>query len=67
LLSVGLLPAAVAAAVVGFPLRWLIGWSGLVPAAAVFTMVLFAESWLATAGLGRVLDRTDPSAVEVNE
>ena len=67
LLAAGLLPAAVAAAVVGFPLRWLVGWSGLVPAAAVFTTVLLAESWLATAGLGRVLDRTDPSAVEANE
>jgi hypothetical protein len=30
-------------------------------------VVLLAESWLATAALGRVLDRTDPSAVEVNE
>jgi hypothetical protein len=67
LLGAGLLPAVVAAAVVGFPLRWLVGWSGLVPAAVVFVMVLLVESWLATAALGRVLDRTDPSAVEVNE
>lgn len=67
LLAVGLLPAVVAAAVVGFPLRWLIGWTGLVPAAVVFTMVLLAESWLTTAALGRVLERTDPSAVEINE
>jgi ABC-2 type transport system permease protein len=67
LLGAGLLPAAVAAVVVGFPLRWLVGWSGLIPAAGVFVMVLLVESWLATAALGRVLDRTDPSAVEVNE
>ena len=66
-LAAGLLPAAVAAAVVGFPLWWLVGWSGLVPAAGVFVTVLLVESWLAIAGLGRVLDRTDPSAVEVNE
>ena len=67
LLAVGLVPAAVAAAVVGVPLRWLVGWSGLVPAAVAFVTVLLAESWLAIAGFGRVLDRTDPSAVEVNE
>jgi hypothetical protein len=67
LLVVGLVPAAVAAVAVGFPLQWLIGWSGLVPAAVVFVVVLLVESWLATAALGRVLDRTDPSAVEVNE
>ncbi len=67
LLAVGLVPAAVAAAVVGFPLWWLLGWSGLAPAAAAFTTVLLAESWLATAALGRVLDRTDPSAVEISE
>jgi hypothetical protein len=67
LLALGLLPAAAAAAVVGFPLCWLVGWSGLVPAAVVFLAVLLAESWLATAALGRVLDRTDPSAVEVNQ
>jgi Putative ABC exporter len=66
-LAVGLLPAAVAAAVIGFPLRWLMGWSGLVPAAVAFVTVLLAESWLAITGLGRVLDRTDPAAVEINE
>jgi ABC-2 type transport system permease protein len=67
MLAVGLIPAAVSAAVVGFPLYWLVGWSGLVPGAVVFAGVLLAESWLAIAALGRVLDRTDPSAVEVNE
>lgn len=67
ILALGLLPAALAALVIGFPLYWLVGLAGLVPAAAVFLAVLLVESWLATAGLGRVLDRTDPSAVEVNE
>ena len=67
MLAAGLVPAALAAAVIGFPLRWLVGWSGLVPAAVAFLAVLLAESWLAIAGLGRVLDRTDPSAVETNE
>jgi hypothetical protein len=67
MLAVSLIPAAVAAALVGFPLYWLVGWSGLVPAAMVFAGVLLGESWLTIAALGRVLDRTDPSAVEANE
>ncbi len=66
-LALGLLPAALGALVIGLPLYWLAGWICAVPAAAIFLAVVLLEAWLATAGLGRVLDRTDPSAVEANE
>ena len=35
--------------------------------ALIVSVVVLAECWLAIEGLGRVLDRTDPSAVEASE
>jgi ABC-2 type transport system permease protein len=67
LLAIGVLPAGAVAAMVGFVLRWFIGWVALVPAAMLFVAVLAAESWVAIHGLGRVFERTDPSAVEASE
>jgi hypothetical protein len=67
LLAIGLLPAAVVAGIVGFLAYWIAGWVGLLPAALLFAAILLAESWLVIHALGRVLDRTDPSAVEAAE
>ena len=59
-------------------IRW--GWLGLAFAAYLLTgtimlvvpafivsAIVLGECWLAVEGLGRVLDRTDPSAVEAAE
>ena len=67
LLAVGLLPAAAVAGIIGLLLYWVAGWVGAVPAAILFAAVLVGESWIAIQGLGLVLERTDPSAVETAE
>jgi ABC-2 type transport system permease protein len=66
-LAVGVLPAAAAAGGLGWLLYLLVGWAGLVPAAIVFAGILVVEAGLAVTWLGRVLERTDPSQVEVAE
>ena len=64
LLAVGVLPAGAVAALFGFLLYQVAGIPGLLPAALLFSVALVAESSLVIAGLGRVLERTDPAAVE---
>jgi len=66
-LAVGVLPAAAAAAGLGFLLYAFIGWPGVLPAALLFAGVLVVEVWLVLTWLGRVLERTDPSQIEVAE
>jgi hypothetical protein len=65
LLGVGLLPGAAFAAVVLLLGYWLVGWLAAIPAALVFATLLVAEVVLAVHFLGGVLDRTDPSAIDV--
>ena len=64
LLAIGILPAGAVAAAVGFVLYQVAGIPGVVPAALLFAAALLAESALAILLLGKVLERTDPSAVE---
>ena len=45
----------------------LVGWPGALPAAVVFAGILLGEAVLALTWLGRVLERTEPSQVEVAE
>jgi ABC-2 type transport system permease protein len=66
-LAVGVLPAAAVASGLGFLLWQLIGWSAVLPAAIVLAGLLGLETWLVVGWLGRVLDRTEPAAVEVAE
>ena len=67
LLAIGVLPAGAVSAVVGLVLYQVAGIPGLVPAGLLFSAVLITESWLVILLLGRVLDRTDPAAVEAGE
>lgn len=65
LLGVGILPGAAFGAVVvllGYPL---VGWLAAVPAAVILAALLVAEVALAVHFLGAVIDRTDPSAIDV--
>jgi hypothetical protein len=64
LLVVGLLPGTAVGLVIGviaFP--W-VGWVSLLPGAAILSLLLVAECVLAVHVLGRVLDRTDPVAID---
>ena len=55
------------AGALGWLFYLLIGWPGVLPAAVVFAGILLGEAMLALTWLGRVLERTDPSQVEVAE
>ena len=66
-LAVGVLPALAVAGGLGWLFYLLIGWPGVLPAAVVFAGILLGEAVLALAWLGRVLERTEPSQVEVAE
>ena len=66
-LAIGVLPALAVAAALGWLFYLLIGWPGALPAAVAFAGILFGEAMLALTWLGRVLERTDPSQVEVAE
>jgi hypothetical protein len=66
-LGIGLVPAAVIAGLLGFLLWAVAGLVGLVPAAAVFSIVLLAELGAAVVLLGRVVERTDPTQVEAED
>lgn len=65
--ALGVVPAALIAGGIGFLGYLLIGWLAVLPAAAVMASILVAEAWLAIVALGRLLERTDPSHVEVAE
>jgi hypothetical protein len=66
-LAVGVLPAGAVAGGLGFVLYQVVGWPGVLPATVLFTGILVAEAGVVIAWLGRVLERTDPSHVEVAE
>ena len=66
-LAVSLLPGAVIAALVTLLVYWLTGTVLIVLPALIVAMVVAGECWLAIEGLGRVLDRTDVSAIDVAE
>ncbi len=66
-LAVGVLPASVVAGGLGFVLYRVVGWPGVLPAAVLFTGILVVEVGLVLTWLGRVLEQTDPSQVEIAE
>jgi hypothetical protein len=66
-LAVSLVPGVLAAAAVAFAVYRATGAVLILLPALVVAVVVAAECWLAAEGLGRVLDRTDPSAVEASE
>jgi hypothetical protein len=66
-LVVSLVPGVIAAGALAFVAYQLTGVFLIVLPALVVALVVAGECWLAIEGLGRVLDRTDPSAVEGTE
>jgi hypothetical protein len=66
-LAIGVLPALAVAGALGWLFYLFVGWPGVLPAALVFAGILFGEALLAVTWLGRVLERTEPSQVEVAE
>jgi hypothetical protein len=66
-LAVSLLPGAVVAGVVGLIVYWLTGTLLIVLPALIVAIVVVGECWLAVEGLGRVLERTDVSAIDAVE
>jgi hypothetical protein len=66
-LVVSLLPGAVAGAALAFVAYQLTGAVLIVVPALVAALVVAGECWLAIEAFGRVLDRTDPGAVEAAE
>jgi hypothetical protein len=66
-LAIGVLPPLAVAGALGWVFYLLIGWPGVLPAAAVFAGILLGEAMLALTWLGRVLERTEPSQIDVAE
>jgi hypothetical protein len=66
-LLLSLLPGVIAGGVVALIVYWLTGVLLIVLPALVLGLFLLAECWLAVEALGRVLDRTDVSAIEAIE
>jgi hypothetical protein len=66
-LLVSLLPGVAAAAAFAGVVYLIAGTVLVVAPAMLAALVVAAECWVAIEGLGRVLDRTDPSAVEAGE
>ena len=66
-LLVSLVPGAIAAAAFAFLAYQVTGMVLILLPAVVAALVVAGECWLAVECLGRVLDRTDPSAVEATE
>jgi len=66
-LAVGVLPAAVAGAVVMLPLYWTTGtWPVVIPS-LVAAAVLAVEALLVSEAIGKAFDRTDVTAIDATE
>jgi hypothetical protein len=66
-LVVSLVPGFVVAGAFAFAAYLLTGTIPVLAPALIVSAIVFAECWLAIEGLGHVLERTDPSAVEASE
>lgn len=66
-LVVSLVPGAIAAGAFAFLAYQVTGTILILLPALIVALVIAGECWLAIEGLGRVLDRTDPGAVEAVE
>lgn len=66
-LVVSLVPGIFVAGVFAAAAYLVTGAVMVIAPALIVSLVVLAECWLAIEGLGRVLDRTDPSAVEASE
>jgi hypothetical protein len=66
-LVVSLLPGVIAAGALAFLVYQFTGATLVLLPALVVVLVIAGECWLAIEGLGRILERTDPSAVETVE
>lgn len=66
-LVVAVLPAAIIAGLAGVTLRILTGTFIVIVPAILAVIVLFVEAWLASEAVGKILDRTNLSAIDPQE
>jgi len=66
-LAASLLPGALIAGALAFVVYWITGATLIILPALIVAIVVAGECWLAIEGLGRVLDRTDVSAIDAAE
>jgi ABC-2 type transport system permease protein len=66
-LVVAVVPAAIVGGIVGVAIYYLTGSVGVIIPAAFVAMTLFVEAYVASQIIGRLLDRTDVSAVDATE
>lgn len=66
-LLVAVVPAAIVAGLVGIGIYFLTGNAGVVIPAAILAIVLLLEAYLASHVIGKLLDRTDVSALDAQE
>ena len=66
-LVVAVLPAAIVAGVTGYGIHLLTGGIPVIPPAIVAAAVLLAEAFVVSDAVGRLLDRTDISAIDAQE
>jgi len=66
-LAVSLLPGALIAGVVAGVVYWATGVTLIILPALIVAFVVVGECWLAIEGLGRILERTDVSAIDAAE
>jgi len=66
-LVVAVLPAGIAAAVLGLGLYYLIGGIPIIVPAIIAAAILLAEAMLLSRAVGKLLDRTDVSAIDALE
>jgi len=66
-LGASLLPGALIAGVVAVVVYWATGVTLIILPAIILALVVVGECWLAIEGLGRVLERTDVSAIDAVE
>ena len=66
-LAASLLPGALIAGVVAVVMYWATGVTLVILPAIILAFVVVGECWLAVEGLGRVLERTDVSAIDAAE
>ena len=66
-LVVAVLPAAIVGGLVGLGIYFVTGIAAVIVPAIAAAIALFAEAYVASEAIGKILDRTDVSAIDAQE